>query len=93
MFFRNVFSFSARKEVCEHAYRSTMETLSARREELAPILERHGISLHEDVLNRPHHSLWESVGLGGLDKAVLPTTAATRDLKDALDELDGLLGS
>ncbi|MCH8031516.1 MAG: patatin, partial [Bacteroidetes bacterium] len=93
MFFRNVFSFSARKEVCEHAYRSTMETLSDRREELAPILERHGITLRNDVLDRSHYDLWESVGLGGLDKAVLPTTVATRDLKDALDELDGLLDS
>ena len=93
MFFRNVFSFSARKEVCEHAYRSTMETLSDRREELAPILERHGITLREDVLNRPRHDLWESVGLGKEGNAVLPTTAATRDLSDALDELDGLLDS
>ena len=93
MFFRNVFTFSTRREVCEHAYSSTMETLSDRREDLAPILERHGITLRTDVLDRPCYDLWESVGLGGQDKAVLPTTATTRDLKGALDELDEFLDS
>ncbi len=91
MFFRNVFSFSTRREVCEHAYRSTLEILSERREELTPILERHGITLRRDVLDRPRYDLWESVGLGGSGKTMLPSTVATRDLRDALDELDELV--
>ncbi|MCH7976914.1 MAG: hypothetical protein IIC18_10255 [Bacteroidetes bacterium] len=45
------------------------------------------------VLNLPRRDLWESVGLGKEGNAVLPTTAAARDLRDALDELDGLLDS
>ena len=95
MFFRNVFSFSARREVCEHAYRATMETLSARRDELAPILARHGIRLREDVLARPAYDLWDSVGLNRRDsktrRAMMPTTVATRDLRDALGELEDML--
>src|SRR5690606_39202089 len=92
MFFRNIFSFAERKEVCEHAYAATLETLKARREELAPILARHGITLRDEVLDRPRYDLWESVGLsvgnGCGGRKVLPTTVATRDLRDALDELD-----
>lgn len=92
MFFRNIFSFAARREVCEHAYRATLETLAARRDELAPILGRHGIRLRDDVLDRPVHDLWASVRLGHNGKVVPSTTAATRDLRDALGELDALLG-
>ena len=96
MFFRNVFSFAARKEVCEHAYRATLETLKARREALAPLLAHHGIGLRDAVLDAPAYDLWASVGLPASGrrngKTVLPTTVATRDLRDALDELDELLG-
>src|SRR5690606_33446804 len=41
MFFRNIFSFAARREVCEHAYASTLQSLKERRAELTPILARH----------------------------------------------------
>lgn len=95
MFFRNIFSFAARKEVCEHAYRATLETLRDRRDELAPVLARHGVRLRDEVLDRPAYDLWASVGLhagGRRGRPVLPTTVATRDLRDALDELDELLG-
>ena len=40
MFFVNVFSFSSRRRVLEHAYRSTLHQLAARREELGPVLAR-----------------------------------------------------
>ncbi len=92
MFFRNVFSFSTRREVCEHAYRSTLEILSERRHELEPVLKRHGITLRNDVLDRPRYDLWESVGLGEPGKALLPSTVATRDLRDALDDLEDVMG-
>ena len=95
MFFRNIFSFAERKEVCEHAYRATLETLKARRDELGPILARHGITLRDEVLDAPSYDLWQSVGLPTEHrpngKPVLPSTVATRDLRDALDELDELL--
>ncbi len=93
MFFTNVFSFSARKTVIAHAYRSTMEQLRDRADELAPVLARHGITLRENVLARSAHDLWESVGLRGrAGRPQMPSTVSTRDLRDALADLDGLLG-
>ena len=93
MFFTNVFSFAARKEVVQHAYRSTLRQLAARVDEVGPVFERHGLRLREDVLARPDYDLWQSVGLGEAGRAVLPTTVATRDLRDALEALDALLAA
>lgn len=97
MFFVNVFSFSERKTVIEHAYASTIRQLADRRDEIEPILSRHGIHLRDEVLDRPTHDLWESVALGRrqrrsrLGRALLPSTVATRDLRDTLGDLDSLL--
>ena len=41
MAFGNVFRFSTRKAVCSHAYKTTLATLRARQDELAPIFARH----------------------------------------------------
>ena len=91
MFFVNVFSFAERKTVMEHAYASTLRQIARRRDEIGPVLERHGITLCEDVLDR-QPNLWESVALGTrAGQAVMPSTVATRDLRDTLAELDGLL--
>jgi predicted acylesterase/phospholipase RssA len=96
MFFVNVFSFSSRKRVLEHSYRTTLEELAARREELEPILSRHGVRLRDEVLERPRHDLWASVGIRGSGRRRraprLPTTVATRDLRDRLAELEEALG-
>ena len=51
MFFTNVFAYSSRHRVFEHAYRSTLRDLAARRRELAPRLARHGISIRGEALN------------------------------------------
>ena len=100
MFFVNVFSFAERKTVIEHAYASTLKQLAARREVLEPILNRHGIGLRHEVLDRPRHDLWESVGMARRQRphrrdrdggALMPSTVATRDLHDALGDLDELL--
>lgn len=91
MFFTNVFSFSARKLVVEHAYRSTLDQLRQRAGEIGPVLERHGVRLREEVLARPEATVWESVGMKGVRGPVLPSTVATRDLRDALADLDWLL--
>jgi NTE family protein len=50
MFFTNVFSYSNREMVCQHAYRTTRRDLWARRRQLAPILKRHGVTINEAVL-------------------------------------------
>ena len=91
MFFTNVFSFRARKEVIEHAYRSALDQLRARADEVGPILERHGLRLREDVLRRAGDDVWASVGLDG-ETPILPTTGVSRDLRDALADLEDLLG-
>ncbi|HET7366173.1 MAG TPA: patatin-like phospholipase family protein [Burkholderiales bacterium] len=50
MFFTNVFSYSNRHRVFDHAYRATLRDLAARRRELAPRLARHGISIRGPAL-------------------------------------------
>ena len=50
MFFANVFSFSNRRKVCEHAYQTTRNDLLERRHQLEPILARHGVRLRMDLL-------------------------------------------
>jgi predicted acylesterase/phospholipase RssA len=50
MFFSNVFSYSNRRKVCEHAYQATREDLWRRRKVIAPVLERHGITLDTKAL-------------------------------------------
>lgn len=63
MFFTNVFSIHERVTVCEHAYRQTREDLRARRAELEPLLQRHGITLRHDVLDDETREIWDHVGL------------------------------
>jgi predicted acylesterase/phospholipase RssA len=53
MFFTNVFSYSSRHDLCEHAYQTTRCDLLAQQEDLIPILGRHGISLRMDHLQDP----------------------------------------
>ena len=50
MFFTNVFSYSNREMVCQHAYRTTRRDLWLRRRRLAPILKRHGVTINEAIL-------------------------------------------
>jgi predicted acylesterase/phospholipase RssA len=61
MFFTNVFSFSDRRAICEHAYRETLEELRRRRDELEPLLARHDIGLRDDVLADADRDLWKSL--------------------------------
>ncbi len=52
MFFTNVFAYSSRHRVFQHAYHATLQDLAGRRRELAPVLRRHGITIRGDVLGR-----------------------------------------
>jgi predicted acylesterase/phospholipase RssA len=90
MFFTNVFSFSSRKAICEHAYRSIRRQLLERREELEPILERHGARLRTEVLEDAGRDPWAGVGLreparartvaGDLDRALSRLERTLEDL-------------
>lgn len=50
MFFTNVFSYSSRRRLSEHAYRKTRAELLARYDDLSPILARHGLAIDREVL-------------------------------------------
>jgi len=63
MFFTNIFSWAARRKVCALAYDSTRWHLSQRRQELAPILARHGLRLRADVLADRTRTVWGGAGL------------------------------
>lgn len=50
MFFSNVFSYSDRENMCEHAYQHTRQDLLYRADELEPLLARHGVRINRDIL-------------------------------------------
>ncbi|MEM9997333.1 MAG: patatin-like phospholipase family protein [Bacteroidota bacterium] len=91
MFFTNIFSFSERRTVCEHAYRSTLADLRERRGEIAPVLERYGLRLRDAVLDDPERSLWDNIGLDPKRRDA-PTSEVTQRLRIALHRLDNLIG-
>lgn len=91
MFFRNIFSFRGRHDVCEHAYRNTRAELLARHDELAPLLERHGITLRRDLLEDQDRRLWDHIGLPKTTSKSSP--AVIRDLDTLLSRLEETVGA
>jgi len=85
LFFGNIFSFRARREVCAIAYRATRQDLWRRRATLAPIFKRHGYRLKLDWLQDRDRTVWEGVGLGPAG----PGAAVTDRLSQALARLAG----
>ena len=81
MFFTNVFSYSSRRRLCEHAYQRTRTDLYRRRHELVPVFARHGIRLNVALLKDHRRSL-----LPHKRKPDLATTAGALD--SALGELE-----
>lgn len=92
MFFTNIFSFSARRAVCAHAYERTRRDLRARFDDIAPILGRHGLSLNRRVLEE-RRELWRGVGLEELPGRRLPVRdePTLARLEGALDRLEQAL--
>ncbi len=82
LFFANAFSFSARRRICETAYRHTLADLRARASTVQPLLAAHGITLNEDVVNDTRRSL-----LDGLSPPTRETDTTAR-LKRVLDDVD-----
>lgn len=56
--FTNLFSFSNRQHVCEHAYETTRAFLRAEADTIAPLLARHGLRLRTEVLDDPDQHLF-----------------------------------
>jgi NTE family protein len=93
MFFRNVFSFDARKMVCEHAYHATLADLRIRRAEIEPVLWKYGLRLRHDVLDDPARRMWPQVGLDLLEEPMQLSdedvgAPVARALRDTLMRLD-----
>jgi hypothetical protein len=85
LFFGSIFSFRARREVCEIAYRATRRDLWRRRATLGPIFRRHGYRLRLDLLRDEERTVWEGVGLSP-DGRGIPVTG---QLSQALAGLEG----
>lgn len=88
MFFSSIFSFSARRAVCELGYQATRRELFRRRRELGPLFARHGLRLRLDVLEDPTRDVWTGVGLSAPGRAA-PVTAG---LERAVARLEALAG-
>ena len=90
MFFTNMFSYSGRRRLCEHAYQKTRADLRHRLKELRPVMARHGIAINEDVLADPRRTLLprgaklRRRGNGGLGRAA-------GELGTTLERLEALL--
>jgi hypothetical protein len=87
MFFTNIFRFSARRAVADHAYRATRRELLRRREELEPVLARHGLKLRLDVLEDTTRDLWSGVSLA----TATSSTGVVREMDATLTRLETLL--
>lgn len=94
MFFTNLFSYSTRQRVSEHAYQRTRRDLLKRRFELEPVLARYGMTLKVDVLKDESRSLDERL------RRVRPRVSrgerlqgAMLDLRDAMDELKAVVAA
>ncbi|MEM6455792.1 MAG: patatin-like phospholipase family protein [Acidobacteriota bacterium] len=76
-FYSNIFTFSSRRAVAQRAYQATRAHLLARREELAPVLARHGLRLNVAALEEPR-DLWKQVSLPDDDLTAVPPTRRER---------------
>ncbi|MEN1728327.1 MAG: patatin-like phospholipase family protein [Pseudomonadota bacterium] len=85
MFFTNIFSYSSRNELVEHAYQSTRSELLARADQLEPFLATYGLGLNRKVLEteRSFHEAMEE------DGAFLAPVG--NDLARTLDSLERLI--
>jgi predicted acylesterase/phospholipase RssA len=85
MFFTNIFSFSSRRAVAQHAYDATRAELRRRQAELEPIFARHGIGLRRDVLAETERDMWDHVST--------PSASPLARLGGLLDSLDDILAT
>ena len=86
IFFANVFSYSDRRRLAEHAWRHTRAELRRRADELGPVLARHGLALDIDALGDPDRRL-----LGSGTPPARGLAAETGRLETALGRLDHAL--
>ena len=90
MFFTNVFSYSARRRLSEHAYQMTRAELRRRSKALEPILARHGVKLDRAVLADKSRTLAHPMATVRRGRASTLGRAALQ-LDRTLDDLGALL--
>ncbi len=61
MFFANVFRYSDRRRLVDHAYQRTRQDLRRHARQLAPVLERHGLRLSAKALRDPQRSFHRAI--------------------------------
>lgn len=95
LFFSNIFSFKNRHDVSEHAYQATRRHLRDRASEIGPLLERHGLSLHLDVLEDETRTLYDTALPNQTEKANVDGSDSMTDVlhetSEVLDRLDAVL--
>jgi NTE family protein len=83
LFFQNVFRYSDRRALAEHAYQRTRGDLLRQADRLQPLLQRHGIELRLDVLRDSRRTFLQAIQ--ERKRRELPVTGA---LHRALDTLE-----
>ena len=87
MFFTNLFSYSGRHRLCEHAYQKMRRELWERRHELAPTLARHGIGIDAAVLRDEKRTLVRSLRRRREYRIDSTASRTARSLAHTLDDL------
>jgi NTE family protein len=86
MFFANVFRYSDRRRLVDHAYQRTRQDLRRHARQLAPVLQRHGLRLSAKALRDPHRSFHRAV-----EEQRLRNAAVGRRLLRVLGRLETLI--
>jgi predicted acylesterase/phospholipase RssA len=90
MFFTNVFSYSDRRRLCEHAYQRTRAFLRSSGPEFRAILARHDIRINDKVLAHARRTLLVP-RRGKARRRTEPLVQTALELGGTLDRLESLL--
>lgn len=82
MFFTNIFSYSSRTSLCEHAYQTTRQELLQRQDDLQAFFAPYGLQLNRELLADKDRTLADSLG-----KNRSGQSPVSRSLHRALDRL------
>ncbi len=87
LFYTSVFSFAARRRICDLAYRNTLADLRSSASKLRPMFQAHGIGLRESIITDTQRSV-----LDGLARPPRHTETTAR-LQRTLDDLERRMAS
>jgi len=88
LFFTNVFRYSGRRKLVEHAYQKTRRDLLDQARELGPLLRRRNLELDTDILRHRGRTFASAA-----HERAAHARRVVRRLRKALGRLDGLLQS